>query len=99
MSGIGNAYPAHAEIKNPVFSGSLLLAQGAHAIFAGSPKQRDFWLGHGRAAMTELRERYGGPKPCLWGCDAHELARVAKQMRIGCGRHFSPESTRHARDQ
>jgi AAA domain, putative AbiEii toxin, Type IV TA system len=50
----------------------------AHAIFASSPKQREFWLGHGRASMTELRERYGGPKPCLWGCDAHELARVAK---------------------
>jgi hypothetical protein len=50
----------------------------AHVIFASSPKQRDFWLGLGAAPLSELRERYGGPKPCLWGCDAHEIARVAK---------------------
>jgi energy-coupling factor transporter ATP-binding protein EcfA2 len=50
----------------------------AHVIFASSPKHRDFWLGHGAAHISELRERYGGPKPCLWGCDAHEIARVAK---------------------
>lgn len=50
----------------------------AHAIFASSVKQREFWLGHGAASVTELRERYGGLKPCLWGSDAHELARVAK---------------------
>jgi energy-coupling factor transporter ATP-binding protein EcfA2 len=50
----------------------------AHAVFASSPKQRDFWLGHGKATVSELRERYGGQKPCLWGCDAHQIARVAK---------------------
>jgi hypothetical protein len=52
--------------------------KAAHAIFASSLKQRDFWLGHGKAAIDELRERYGGPKPCIWGSDAHELERVAK---------------------
>lgn len=50
----------------------------AQAIFASSLKQRDFWLGHGAASLAHLRERYNGPKPCLWGSDAHELARVGK---------------------
>ena len=50
----------------------------AHAIFAGSPKQREFWRGEGVASVDELRERYGGPKPCIWGSDAHELSRVGK---------------------
>ena len=54
------------------------IEKAAHAIFASSSKQRDFWLGGGAASVAELQERYGGPKPCLWGCDAHELPRVAK---------------------
>lgn len=54
------------------------IEKAAHAIFASSLKQRDFWLGHGSATVSELRDRYGGPKPCIWGCDAHELCRVAK---------------------
>lgn len=49
----------------------------ANAIFASSSKQRDFWLGVGKASAVELTERYKGPKPCLWGSDAHSLERVA----------------------
>jgi hypothetical protein len=54
------------------------IEKGAHAIFASSPKQREFWLGRGKASITELRDRYNGLKPCLWGSDAHELARIGK---------------------
>lgn len=54
------------------------IEKAAHAIFASSPKQRDFWLGYGVSDEDELRKRYNGLKPCLWGCDAHELARVGK---------------------
>ena len=54
------------------------IEKAAHAIFASSSKQRDFWLGRGAASVAELQERYGGPKPCLWGSDAHELGRVGK---------------------
>lgn len=54
------------------------IEKGAHAIFAGSPKQRAFWLGRGGQSAEAIRERYGSLKPCLWGCDAHELAKVAK---------------------
>jgi hypothetical protein len=51
----------------------------AHAIFAGSSKQRDFWLGQGPAASPQdILEVYGGLKPCLWGSDAHELSLVGK---------------------
>jgi ABC-type lipoprotein export system ATPase subunit len=54
------------------------IEKAAHAIFASSPSQRDFWLGHGKASVAEIIQRYGGLKPCIWGSDAHELARVAK---------------------
>ncbi len=48
----------------------------AHVIFAGSPAQRAFWLGDGAATVQELEEKYGGPKPCIHGCDAHDLSKV-----------------------
>ena len=54
------------------------IEKAAHVIFASSLKQRDYWLGHGAASVSELRERYRGPKPCLWGCDAHDLSRVGE---------------------
>ncbi|UFW40513.1 ATP-binding protein [Bradyrhizobium sp. WSM471] len=54
------------------------MEKAAHAIFAGSLKQRDFWLGYGAASLDELRRDYNGPKPCLWGSDAHSLDRVGK---------------------
>ena len=54
------------------------IEKAAHAIFASSLKQRDFWLGNGAASVAELQERYRGAKPCLWGSDAHELARIGK---------------------
>lgn len=53
------------------------IEKAAHAMFASNPKQRDFWLGHGAASANELRANYDGLKPCLWGCDAHALAKVA----------------------
>ncbi|TIR05348.1 MAG: ATP-binding protein [Mesorhizobium sp.] len=51
----------------------------AQVIFASSPKQRDFWLGLGPAATPqEIQDDYGALKPCLWGCDAHEMSLVGK---------------------
>lgn len=49
----------------------------AHVIFAGSPAQREFWLGHGDLDAEEIRTRYSGLKPCLHGSDAHSLDDVA----------------------
>ena len=54
------------------------IEKAAHVIFASSQKQRAFWLGYGTASLSELSERYGGRKPCLWGCDAHDLTRVGR---------------------
>lgn len=48
----------------------------AHLMFSGNPKTRDFWLGRGDRDTTALEQEYGGPKPCLHGCDAHEIAKV-----------------------
>lgn len=43
----------------------------AHVIFASSAAQRDFWIGQRSVTKDELRQRYGGLKPCMHGSDAH----------------------------
>lgn len=48
----------------------------AHVIFASSVGQREFWLGRLDLTEEQLRNRYGGPKPCLHGSDAHESPKV-----------------------
>lgn len=48
----------------------------AHAIFASSPKARDFWIGKGVHTIHEIRQHYGALKPCLHGSDAHDHAAV-----------------------
>lgn len=50
----------------------------AHVIFAATPKQREFWLGDGALSRDELASKLDGPKPCLHGSDAHNLAEVGK---------------------
>jgi energy-coupling factor transporter ATP-binding protein EcfA2 len=57
----------------------------AHVIFAGSPAQREFWLGQRDLGPDEIRTRYGGLKPCLHGSDAHSLDDVASPF----GNRFS----------
>jgi energy-coupling factor transporter ATP-binding protein EcfA2 len=48
------------------------IARAAHIILSGNPSDRRFWLGH-----HPDFERRGLPrKPCLHGCDAHDLDRV-----------------------
>lgn len=46
----------------------------AHVIFAGNPAQREFWLGQKDLSPKEIRDLYGGLKPCLHGSDAHKLS-------------------------
>lgn len=57
----------------------------ADVIFAGSPAQREFWLGQKDLGPDEIRARYGGLKPCLHGSDAHKLDDVASPF----GNRFS----------
>lgn len=57
----------------------------ADVILAGSPAQRDFWLGQKDLGPNEIRARYGGLKPCLHGSDAHRLEDVASPF----GNRFS----------
>ena len=47
-------------------------------IFSSTPGQRDFWLGYKSVTVEQLRERYGGCKPCLHGSDAHDEEAVGK---------------------
>ncbi|WCS17758.1 AAA family ATPase [Mycobacterium marinum] len=50
----------------------------AHIIFTATPKNIEFWRGEGVLSVEELEKKYGGPKPCLHGSDAHSLAKVAQ---------------------
>lgn len=47
-------------------------------IFSGRPGERDFWLSRGSLEDRETVKRLGGPKPCLHGSDAHEIAKLFK---------------------
>lgn len=48
----------------------------SQVLFSGRPGERDFWLGRGSAEDQETVKRLGGPKPCLHGSDAHEIAKL-----------------------
>lgn len=48
----------------------------AHFIFSGNPKDAEFWLGDGTLTTVQLSARYGGPKPCLHGSDAHTAEKL-----------------------
>ena len=45
-------------------------------MFSGRPGEREFWLGMGSAVDRETVIRLGGPKPCIHGSDAHEIAKM-----------------------
>ena len=50
----------------------------ADIIFSATPSQRDYWLGRNSPSRELFEAMYRGVKPCLHGCDAHNLERVAK---------------------
>ncbi len=51
----------------------------AHVIFSSNPKTRDFWLGKSASDdVKKLDQVYGGRKPCLHGCDAHDVAKTCE---------------------
>ena len=43
-------------------------------LFSGRPGERQFWLRRGDDEHKETVRRLGGPRPCLHGSDAHEIA-------------------------
>lgn len=57
------------------------LQRTAAIIFSGNPSDRTYWCGDGGDDIHVLNEKYGGPKPCLHGSDAHDLAKVGKPDR------------------
>lgn len=51
----------------------------ADVIFSGSPGDRDFWLGLKDGLNSDyIRTHYGALKPTIWGCDAHDMAKIGK---------------------
>ena len=43
-------------------------------LFSGRPGEREFWLGQRTEQDRDTVQRLGGPRPCLHGSDAHDLA-------------------------
>jgi len=54
------------------------LQRASHIIFSANPRDREYWCGIGADSVDQLNEKYGGPKPCLHGSDAHKFAKVGK---------------------
>lgn len=52
----------------------------AHIIFSSSTAQREFWSGRKGVTLDQLKERYGGCKPCLHGSDAHDQKTVGQPV-------------------
>ena len=52
------------------------LQRTSHIIFSGRPGDREYWIGKKNDSPDQLRQMYGGLKPCLHGCDAHDLQTV-----------------------
>jgi energy-coupling factor transporter ATP-binding protein EcfA2 len=52
------------------------LRRTAHVILSSNGNDRAYWLGHGTDGPRDLERKYGGPKPCLHGSDAHGFARL-----------------------
>ncbi len=50
------------------------LGRLAHIVFSGNPQDRKYWLGQHRNFQRDGQT----PKPCIHGCDAHEVARVLR---------------------
>jgi len=45
-------------------------------MLSGRPGEREFWLGLGSPEDRETVMRLGGPRPCIHGSDAHEIAKL-----------------------
>jgi hypothetical protein len=45
-------------------------------LFSGRRGEREFWLGEGTEEERGTVRRLGGPKPCVHGSDAHEIAKL-----------------------
>ncbi len=56
----------------------------AHIIFSGNPNDQAFWLGEKALDPLAIENRYGSLKPCLHGCDAHQLDRVGAPDLMRC---------------
>lgn len=66
VRGDGGAFEAHRQE----------IERFAHTIFSGNPQTRLFWLGEGADSVVDLERKFGGPKLCLHGSDAHSLAKL-----------------------
>ena len=57
------------------------LQRTSHIIFSSQAKDRKFWLGQGTDSFETITSLYGGPKPCVHGCDAHSLEAVGNPAK------------------
>jgi hypothetical protein len=62
---------------NSGFSATRLeIEKIADIIFSAAPSDINFWLGNGNKSEQELKNNFGGIKPCLIGSDAHSTDKI-----------------------
>lgn len=67
--------PSFAAIRDDIY-------QIAHFIFSATPADRAYFLGsHSTDTPDVIVRRYGGLKPCLHGCDAHNFEKLFEPDR------------------
>ena len=61
------------------------MIRDAQIVFSAQPTDRNYFLGKGTDSIELLHEKYGGPRPCLHGSDAHDLDKVlAPDLKRRC---------------
>lgn len=50
----------------------------AHVVYSSNPNTRDYWLGKGADDLKALEQTYGGRKPCIHGCDGHDVTKTCQ---------------------
>jgi ABC-type lipoprotein export system ATPase subunit len=54
------------------------MLKDSHAVFSGNPYIKKCMLGMKEISAQDLKDNYGGLKPCLHGSDAHSFDRLCK---------------------
>jgi hypothetical protein len=69
-SGDGNSGLQH---DNSLTSTRQEIYRSAHCIFSSNPRDAEYFLGKGVDCADKVIADYGSLKPCIHGCDAHDL--------------------------
>lgn len=71
VSGVRSNHDSISTLVNSLYKIS-------HGIFSAKPADINYFLGRGVDTEEDIINKYGALKPCIHGCDAHELSKIFK---------------------